>query len=73
MTIPVDEILEDLEVSRAEPGPGFLERLFLRFNDRVPFETATKILRQAAVADPAARPRNPEIFWEERLASGAGG
>jgi arylamine N-acetyltransferase len=73
LTIPVDEILEDLEVSRAEPGPGFLERLFLRFNDRVPFETATKILRQAAVADPAARPRNPEIFWEERLASGAGG
>lgn len=73
MTIPVDEILEDLEVSRAEPGPGFLERLFLRFNDRVPFETATKILRHAAVADPAAWPRNPEIFWEERLTSGAGG
>jgi arylamine N-acetyltransferase len=73
LTIPVDEILEDLEVSRGEPGPGFLQRLFLRFNDRVPFETATKILRHAAVKDPAAWPRNPEIFWEERLASGAGG
>lgn len=73
MTIAVDEILEDLEVSRAEPGPGYLERLFLRFNDRVPFETASKILRHARVAESVRRPRVPEIFWDERLASGTGG
>ncbi|MEO8432139.1 MAG: arylamine N-acetyltransferase [Acidobacteriota bacterium] len=73
MTIPVDEILEDLEVSRADPGPGFLERLFLRFNERVPFETASKIRRHAQVANPVDKPRLPEIFWRERLESGAGG
>ena len=73
MTIPVDDILEDLELPRAEAGPGYLERLFLRFNDRVPFETASKIVRNAAVAEPSARPRTPEIFWGDRLASGAGG
>ena len=73
MTIPVDEILEDLEVSRAAPGPGFLERLFLRFNDRVPFETASKIRRHARIADPAEKPRRPEIFWQEHLEWGAGG
>ncbi len=73
MTIEVDDILEALEVSRADPGPGFLERLFLRFNDRVPFETASKIRRHAAVDDPAEKPRRPEIFWQEHLERGAGG
>ena len=73
MTIEVDDILEDLEVSRADPGSGYLERLFLRFNDRVPFETASKIRRHARVSDPAEKPRRPDVFWRERLESGAGG
>lgn len=73
MLLPVDEILEDLELPRAEPGPGYLERLFLRFIERVPFETASKIRRDARVSDPAAKPRTPDVFWEERLAEGAGG
>ncbi|MDQ6891656.1 MAG: arylamine N-acetyltransferase [Acidobacteriota bacterium] len=73
MTIPSDDILEDLDLSRAEPGPGYLERLFFRFNERVPFETASKILRQATVGDRAARPRTADVFWADRLASGTGG
>lgn len=71
--LPLDEILEDLELPRAEPGIGYLERLFLRFIERVPFETASKIRRNAREADPAKRPRTPDVFWEERLAQGAGG
>ena len=73
MAIPADEILEDLDLSRADPGPGYLERLFVRFNERVPFETVSKILRNASVEDPAARPRTPDVFWSDRLTSGTGG
>ena len=71
--LPVDDILEALELPRAEPGAGYLERLFTRFNDRVPFETASKILRDREVADPADKPRWPEVFWADHLESGTGG
>ena len=73
LTIPADDILEDLDLSRAEPGSGYLERLFLRFNDRVPFETASKILRASRAPDRASRPRTPGVFWADQLASGTGG
>ena len=71
--LPVEEILEALDLSRAEPGLGFLEALFSRFISRVPFENATKILRHAAQSEAAQKPRRPETFWQEHLASGAGG
>ena len=71
--IPTEEILESLDLSRAEPGIGFLEALFARFNARVPFENATKILRHASVADPGQKLRRPEVFWGDHLSSGTGG
>ncbi len=70
--LPVEEILESLDLSRAEPGIGFLEALFARFNARVPFETASKIVREAEIADPAGKPRWPSVFWSEHLELGAG-
>ena len=72
-SLPVDEILEALDLSRAEPGLGFLEALHARFVARVPFENATKILRHAAVEDIADKPCRPETFWREHLEAGAGG
>jgi hypothetical protein len=71
--IATDEILEALELPRSEPGIGYLQALFARFNERVPFETASKIVRSAAVADPDEKPRRPAVFWSEHLESGAGG
>src|SRR5262245_31665869 len=71
--IPTDDILESLDLSRAEPGIGFLDALFRRFNAQVPFENATKILRDRDVADAAAKPRTPEIFWADHLELGSGG
>jgi hypothetical protein len=71
--IPTDEILEALELPRSAPGIGYLQALFARFNERVPFESASKILRHAAVADPDQKPRLPAIFWSDHLESGAGG
>jgi N-acetyltransferase len=71
--IAADEILEALDLSRAEPGAGFLEALYARFNAKVLFENASKIVRHADVADPFAKPRRPDVFWEDHLALGSGG
>src|SRR3954463_8888298 len=68
-----DDVLAALEISPAPPGPGFLQALFARFNARVPFENATKILRDADVSNPAAKPRTPDVFWADHLGSGSGG
>jgi len=73
LSLPVDEILESLDLSRAEPGLGLLEALFSRFISRVPFESASKILRNAAESDPARKPRRPDAFWREHLETGSGG
>ncbi len=71
--ISAEDILEALDLSPAPPSWTFLQVLFARFNDRVPFESASKIVRDAVVADPAAKPRLPEVFWKEHLETGAGG
>ena len=71
--LPVDEILEALDLSRAQPGSGFLEALFARFNARVPFENASKIVRDVRIESPQEKPRAPELFWKEHLEQGAGG
>jgi arylamine N-acetyltransferase len=70
---PLDSVLESLDLSRSEPGRGLLEALFTRFNARIPFETASKIERDAAVADSDAKPRRPHLFWTEHLERGSGG
>ncbi|HTO77625.1 MAG TPA: arylamine N-acetyltransferase [Thermoanaerobaculia bacterium] len=71
--LPLDDILEALDLPRAAPGVGLLERLFVRFNARVPFETASKILRDGEPLDAADKPRRPALFWREHLESGTGG
>ena len=71
--LPIEDILEALGLAPAPPSLTFLQALFARFNDRVPFESASKIVRDAAVADPDAKPRLPEVFWKEHLETGAGG
>ncbi|HEV8608776.1 MAG TPA: arylamine N-acetyltransferase, partial [Thermoanaerobaculia bacterium] len=73
MSFPVEEVLDGLDLSAEEPSHRFLERLFGRFNSRVPFETASKILRDADVSDPAEKPRVPDVFWRDFVESGTGG
>ena len=58
---------------RAEPGIGYLHALFARFNERVPFESASKIVRNAAVSRLEEKARTPEVFWSDHLEWGAGG
>jgi arylamine N-acetyltransferase len=71
--VPADDILDALDLAPEGPSLAFLERLFHRFNARVPFETASKIVRNADVPDPAEKPRVPEVFWRDFLVSGTGG
>jgi hypothetical protein len=71
--IPTDEILEALELPRSEPGIGYLQALFARFNERVPFESASKIVRNADVPRLEEKARTPDVFWSDYLAAGAGG
>ncbi|HEY6066351.1 MAG TPA: arylamine N-acetyltransferase [Thermoanaerobaculia bacterium] len=73
MTFPADEVLDALELSAEEPSHRYLERLFDRFNSRVPFETASKIIRNSTVAYPEEKPRVPDVFWSDFLESGTGG
>lgn len=71
--ISADDVLEALDLSRAGPGTGFLEALFARFIARVPFENASKIVRDREIADARQKPRDPETFWRDHLALGTGG
>ena len=71
--LPLDDVLEALDLPRAVPGVGLLERLFVRFNTRVPFETASKILRDAEPLAVGDKLRRPGVFWREHLESGTGG
>ena len=73
MSFSTEDVLEALELSAEKPSVPFLEKLFGRFNARVPFETASKILRDADVSDPAEKPRVPDVFWRDFLDSGTGG
>jgi hypothetical protein len=73
LSFSVEDVLDGLELSAEEPSHRYLERLFGRFNARVPFETASKILRDADVSDPAEKPRVPDVFWSGFLESGTGG
>ena len=73
MSFAAEDVLDALELSSETPSHAFLERVFARYLARVPFETASKILRNSAVADPEEKPRFPEVFWSEFLESGTGG
>jgi arylamine N-acetyltransferase len=73
LTFAVEDVLDALELSREDPSHRFLERLFHRFNARVPFESASKTLRDADVSDPAEKPRVPDVFWGDFLEAGTGG
>jgi arylamine N-acetyltransferase len=73
LSFAVEDVLDALELALERPSLPFLERLFDRFNARVPFETASKILRNAEVPDPEEKPRDPDLFWRDFLELGTGG
>ena len=71
--IDENEILAAFGLAKRPPDGRFLSDLFDAFNRAVPFESASKIVRDANVSVLADKPRTPEIFWAEHLELGAGG
>jgi hypothetical protein len=66
-------ILSFLEVEIEEPSFDYLRRLLIAYRDRVPYETATRLLRFRDIEEPEDRVRYPDEFWREKMALGAGG
>jgi hypothetical protein len=71
--LDAEAILNFLEMPREEPSYGYLRRLLVAYRDRVPYETATRLLRYRDIRVPEDRVRYPEEFWREKMTLGAGG
>lgn len=69
----VDEVLAALGLTRKAPDLRGLLDLFEAFNRVVPFESASKIRRNAEIPALEEKPRVPAIFWAEHLELGTGG
>jgi hypothetical protein len=71
--IDFEDVLAALGVTRQPPDIRGLVAVFEAFNRVVPFESASKIRRNATVEVLADKPRVPEVFWSEHLELGTGG
>jgi len=71
--LPIERILSYLELARARPSFDSLRRLLLAYRERVPYETATRLLRYRDIPEPDARVRLPAEVWEKSMATGSGG
>jgi hypothetical protein len=69
----VDRILHHLGVEKQTPSAVLLNALMASYVQRVPWETASRIVRRSDVADTAQCPRWPDEFWDTALARGTGG
>jgi arylamine N-acetyltransferase len=64
--LTLEQRLDLLGLAPRAPDLDFLRRIFLAFNERVPFESASKIARRR-------RPEEPDFFWREHEELGTGG
>jgi hypothetical protein len=57
------------------PAPGLraLNRLISAYTQKIPWESASRIVRCAEIDQIAQRPREPEAFWQDAMTSGCGG
>ncbi len=69
----VGAALEFLEVERAAPSRQFLTRLQRAYKVRVPWETASRVVRASEVRELEERPRRPPEFWALAMEQGSGG
>jgi arylamine N-acetyltransferase len=65
--------LDALGLTARSPDRSFLGELFRAFNARIPFESASKIVRDRSVEAIAEKPRRPDVFWGDFRELGAGG
>ena len=68
-----EEFLEELGVTPKLADFPLLLELYEKFNAKVPFESASKIVRDAEIGAISEKPRTPEILFREHAERGAGG
>ena len=73
VSIEVEAPLRFLELARERPSLDYLRRLAVHYKERIPWETASRVVRRASVEDQSARPRRPPEFWELAIGQGTGG
>jgi hypothetical protein len=70
----ISKILDYLEVeTRGASELTGLNQLIQAYTRRVPWESASRIVRKADIAELEARPRDPVAFWEQAIGQGTGG
>ena len=71
--IETDAILQHLRIERAEPSPAYLSALLAGWSERIPWESASRIVRHKTPAAPYQYARNAERFYDDALNRGLGG
>ena len=66
-------ILDYLNVKAESPSLAALDQLVTAYTHRIPWESASRIVRKHTLADLAARPRFGNAFWEDAQHFGTGG
>ncbi len=66
-------VLAYLGVERSTPDLALLDTLVAAYTRTVPWESASRIVRRARVANTADCPRWPEEFWQMAMRHGTGG
>jgi hypothetical protein len=69
----IDAILSFLGVPLREPTLAMLDALVHAYPRHIPWESVTRIVRRAVVADTAQAPRWPDEFWRLALVQKSGG
>ena len=68
-----EAVLHYLGVKAAPPSIEALDALVIAYTWRVPWESASRIVRRTQVSNTADCPRWPEIFWTEAITKHTGG
>src|SRR5512144_17491 len=68
-----DQILAYLSCPRKPPSVRYLNRLIRAYIRRVPWESASRIVKRHTTPETIRCPRWPEEFWMEALSKGTGG
>lgn len=71
----IAQILDYLDITAVPDSLDvqFLDSLMYAYSRRVPWESASRIARCTAVAEIEARPRWPNLFWQDAIKFGTGG
>ncbi len=66
-------VLNYLDIPHSYPSPQSLDLLMNRYTQRVPWETAFRIVKRHETGETGICPRWPDEFWQDAITRGGGG